>query len=305
MAVAPAAARRGPPGGGGEEGDPDNGGESGKRRRGVREGLKLWLSAWCLASPRARIVFFRRRTRPNCPPRAIPAPAIHTNTGAPAPAAAPAAATNEAGGGFAFWVDEILWSQGKVAVELIEEALEAAGGRRAGGPPKPQRGGAGGGAAAAAAEGAGGEAKEGGDAAPSASGSEQPDGAETAAAAPPQRGPAGAAAAIAAAVAARLGLGGAAGAGAAAAASSSGAAPGERADEADLGYRHVPEWSFLWTKSVYGIKAARAMQSGQVVSAIAGLNSLTMKKRMVATLKVVSRRRLPGCLSRGKRQGGG
>jgi hypothetical protein len=166
-------------------------------------------------------------------------------------------------------VDEILWSQGKVAVELIEEVLEDFGGRRAGGPPKPPRepkpGGSGSGATGGGGAGGGG---------------------------------------LAAALAARLGLagGGAAadsgsgGGGSAseepavaggAAAAAAAAAPGARADEDDLGYRHISEWAFLWTKSVYGIKAARGMGPGQVVSAVAGLNSLTMKKRMIATLKTV------------------
>ncbi|WIA41879.1 hypothetical protein OEZ86_009203 [Tetradesmus obliquus] len=45
-------------------------------------------------------------------------------------------------------------------------------------------------------------------------------------------------------------------------------------------------WDLLWTKSVYAIKAARQLQPGQVVSAIAGLNCLTMKKRMVQTLRM-------------------
>jgi tubulin polyglutamylase TTLL6/13 len=55
-----------------------------------------------------------------------------------------------------------------------------------------------------------------------------------------------------------------------------------------LGYHHVRQWDLLWTKSVYAIKAARQLQPGQVVSAIAGLNCLTMKKRMVQTLRMVS-----------------
>lgn len=59
-------------------------------------------------------------------------------------------------------------------------------------------------------------------------------------------------------------------------------------DESNLGYNHVDCWHFLWTKSVYAIKAARQLQPGQLVSAVAGLNSLTMKKRMILTLKAVS-----------------
>ncbi|KAL6745045.1 hypothetical protein V8C86DRAFT_132603 [Haematococcus lacustris] len=37
---------------------------------------------------------------------------------------------------FRFWTDETLWSQGRPAVELVEEALQAAGGSRTGGPPR-------------------------------------------------------------------------------------------------------------------------------------------------------------------------
>ncbi|GBF94938.1 tubulin tyrosine ligase [Raphidocelis subcapitata] len=185
--------------------------------------------------------------------------------GAPAAAPSPAPAADAGGAGFPFWVDEILWTQGKVAVELIEEVLEGFGGWRAGGPPKAPRDKP----HAADAVGAGG---------------------------------------LVAAIASRLGLGdsssgggggGGVGAGAAAAGPSGSEAPSEepaagagaaaaaagaRPDEDQLGYRNVPDWQFLWTKSVYGIKAARSMQPGQVVSAIAGLNSLTMKKRMIQTL---------------------
>jgi hypothetical protein len=71
--------------------------------------------------------------------------------------------------------------------------------------------------------------------------------------------------------------------------SSSGlAGPSRRPDDHLLGYHHVRQWDLLWTKSVYAIKAARQLQPGQVVSAIAGLNCLTMKKRMVQTLRMVS-----------------
>lgn len=62
----------------------------------------------------------------------------------------------------------------------------------------------------------------------------------------------------------------------------------KRLDDHMLGYRHVRQWDFLWTKSVYAIKAARHLQPGQLVSAIAGLNCLTMKKRMIQTLRMVS-----------------
>jgi hypothetical protein len=44
-------------------------------------------------------------------------------------------------------------------------------------------------------------------------------------------------------------------------------------------------WDVLWTKSVYAIKAAPHLQPGQLVSAVVGLNSLTMKKRLLMTLK--------------------
>jgi len=162
----------------------------------------------------------------------------------------------------------------------MEVVLEGMGGRRVGGPPKVI---------------AGVKADSGGGNRASSS---------TAAAAAGGSGAAG----IVTALAARLGIGAsssnstttdhppAASATAAAATGSASEeaaaeqlpAAGGRADEEQLGYRHVPEWQFLWTKSVYGIKAAKYMQPGQVVSAVAGLNSLTMKKRMIATLKTVS-----------------
>ncbi|GIL42340.1 hypothetical protein Vafri_349 [Volvox africanus] len=44
-------------------------------------------------------------------------------------------------------------------------------------------------------------------------------------------------------------------------------------------------WEVLWTKSTYTIPAARSMRPGQLVSAIIGLNSLTMKKRLLLTLR--------------------
>eukprot|EP00775_Hariotina_reticulata_P004655 gene4655-4908_t len=62
--------------------------------------------------------------------------------------------------------------------------------------------------------------------------------------------------------------------------------PDDSTDDHLLGYHHVADWDLLWTKSVYAIKAARQLQPGQVVSAIAGLNCLTMKKRMVQTLRL-------------------
>jgi hypothetical protein len=62
----------------------------------------------------------------------------------------------------------------------------------------------------------------------------------------------------------------------------------KRPDDHLLGYHHVKQWDILWTKSVYAIRAARQLQQGQIVSAIAGLNCLSMKKRMVQTLRMVS-----------------
>jgi hypothetical protein len=62
----------------------------------------------------------------------------------------------------------------------------------------------------------------------------------------------------------------------------------KRPDDHLLGYHHVKQWDMLWTKSVYAIRAARQLQQGQIVSAIAGLNCLSMKKRMVQTLRMVS-----------------
>lgn len=50
-----------------------------------------------------------------------------------------------------------------------------------------------------------------------------------------------------------------------------------------LGPAHVSSWDVLWTKSTYGLTAARRLPptGGRAVSAIAGLNCLTMKKRLV------------------------
>jgi hypothetical protein len=64
--------------------------------------------------------------------------------------------------------------------------------------------------------------------------------------------------------------------------------PTKRPDDQLLGYHHVKQWDILWTKSIYAIRAARHLQQGQIVSAIAGLNCLSMKKRMVQTLRMVS-----------------
>ncbi|KXZ46792.1 hypothetical protein GPECTOR_40g526 [Gonium pectorale] len=51
-----------------------------------------------------------------------------------------------------------------------------------------------------------------------------------------------------------------------------------------LGSSRMGLWEVLWTKSTYAIPAARAMRPGQLVSAVIGLNCLTMKKRMLGTL---------------------
>jgi len=53
-----------------------------------------------------------------------------------------------------------------------------------------------------------------------------------------------------------------------------------------LGSEHVQRWEVLWSKSTYALKAARSLRPGQQISAIVGLNTLTMKKRMLQTLKV-------------------
>ncbi|GAX73406.1 hypothetical protein CEUSTIGMA_g858.t1 [Chlamydomonas eustigma] len=52
-----------------------------------------------------------------------------------------------------------------------------------------------------------------------------------------------------------------------------------------LGSSHCGQWELLWSKSTYALQAARALRHGQAISAIVGLNSLTMKKRMQQTLK--------------------
>lgn len=52
-----------------------------------------------------------------------------------------------------------------------------------------------------------------------------------------------------------------------------------------LGHTVPDQWELLWTKSVYAIKAARSLRMGQLVSGIAGLNCLSMKKRMLLTLR--------------------
>ncbi|KAG2495865.1 hypothetical protein HYH03_006103 [Edaphochlamys debaryana] len=111
---------------------------------------------------------------------------------------------------FRFWIDEVLWSQGRVAVQLAEQVFTEAGGLRTGGPTRQQER----------------ERKQ----------AERLGGSE-----PSHGGP--------------------------------------------LGSQHTGAWEVLWTKSTYAIPAARAMRPGQLVSALIGLNSLTMKKRMLLTLR--------------------
>ncbi|KAG2454005.1 hypothetical protein HYH02_001048 [Chlamydomonas schloesseri] len=111
---------------------------------------------------------------------------------------------------FRYWVDEVLWSQGRVAVQLIEQVFTEAGGVKAGGASRAeerarqQR----------LAHAGGGDSDRGG----------------------------------------------------------------------ALGSGHMGSWEVLWTKSTYAIPAARAMRPGQLVSAVIGLNCLTMKKRLLQTL---------------------
>jgi hypothetical protein len=176
---------------------------------------------------------------------------------AAAPALAPGAPANAADGeaalaprpqpAFRYWIDELLWSQGHVACETLEELLVRMGGERAGGPPK--------------------------------------------ASLPP--GAAASSAAASAATGSEDGGGG----GAAAAGRPSGGGPIHPL-ERYLGCRHVDQWDLLWSKSVYALRAARAMKapgggSGSApppppgaVSAVAGLNCLTMKKRLVRALRL-------------------
>lgn len=225
---------------------------------------------------------------------------------------------------FRYWVDELLWSQGRVATTQIEQVLERMGGERTGGPhkqlkqqsapassalslPGALRGlqlqdadGASSSKAAEAAGQPGGGSSDGGSSRSSSRSSSQ----HSLAASP---GDAAAAASDAAAEppddsepcsepehsgpGAGFGPGG----------------PAKRPDDHLLGYHHVDDWELLWTKSVFAIKAARSLRPGQQVSAIAGLNCLTMKKRMVQTMRAVScaarlpqvwrvRCRLEGCM---------
>jgi hypothetical protein len=236
MAAAPEAAAGG---GGGlvpDDDSSDDGGAGSSHRMLMRQGFDYaWLRS-SLPCLRSRSQGLHHQGRPTT------APPLLSPAGAPLAGAITAAAALGEPEGFDFWVDEILWTQGKVAVELMEEVLEAIGGRRVGGPaklPKALRG--------------GGERQSAPSAAPSS-------------AADSARG----AADVAAALVLRLGLGG--GRGGTASGSGGGVseeaataqAGGVREDDAQLGYRHVPEWQFLWTKSIYGIKAARTMRPGQV-----------------------------------------
>jgi hypothetical protein len=242
---------------------------------------------------------------------------------------------------FKYWVDELLWSQGRVATVQIEEVLEALGGQRTGGPHKlllqhaakqpsppvspavlqPPAGALQHPAAAAAAAGVApaGVSDSAGPSSTSAadgstslmsklglqpasrnSSSSQLTSASsssssleqlTAAAALEQQPPASAAAGSipASPKQQQQQQQQQQDAGSSDPNSSSGlAGPSRRPDDHLLGYHHVRQWDLLWTKSVYAIKAARHLQPGQVVSAIAGLNCLTMKKRMVQTLRMVS-----------------
>ncbi|KAF6259908.1 tubulin-tyrosine ligase family-domain-containing protein [Scenedesmus sp. NREL 46B-D3] len=248
---------------------------------------------------------------------------------------------------FRYWVDELLWSQGRVATNQIEEVLEALGGQRTGGPhklllqqvakqPSPslspavlQPGNRSGGVrqqpiAAAAADSAGpsstsatagstvsleqyeyGMSKLGLQPANRNSGSSQlasPSSSSSSSleqlsgvAACEQQAAAGAstvsnispASSPASARQQQQQQQQQQDLGSSDPDSSSGlAGPSRRPDDHLLGYHHVRQWDLLWTKSVYAIKAARQLQPGQVVSAIAGLNCLTMKKRMVQTLRM-------------------
>jgi tubulin polyglutamylase TTLL6/13 len=154
---------------------------------------------------------------------------------------------------FRYWMDELLWSQGHVACETLEELLLRMGGERAGGPPKASL----------------------------------PRGAAAAAALPPPPPPPSEDPS-----------------------SSSSSRPPTAGGplhplERYLGCRHVQQWDFLWSKSVYALRAARAMRpptggdgdgNGDgdggatrppgAVSAVAGLNCLTMKKRLVRALRL-------------------
>uniref|UniRef100_A0A383W244 Tubulin--tyrosine ligase-like protein 5 n=1 Tax=Tetradesmus obliquus TaxID=3088 RepID=A0A383W244_TETOB len=249
---------------------------------------------------------------------------------------------------FRYWVDELLWSQGRIATIQIEEVLDALGGQRTGGPhklllqqavkqPSPpppptllqpavaagaQQPSA---AAAAAAAAAGfvpaGAAGSAGPSSTAAAGGSTPQleqhqyGMSRLGLQPTSRNNSSSQLASASSssgsleqLSATTGVEQPSSAAAAASSSPPGlkqqqqqqqdpgssdpdsssslAGPSRRPDDHLLGYHHVRQWDLLWTKSVYAIKAARQLQPGQVVSAIAGLNCLTMKKRMVQTLRM-------------------
>lgn len=209
---------------------------------------------------------------------------------------------------FRYWVDELLWSQGRTATIQLEEVLDAIGGVRTGGPHKllsSSKGSspvssvldlqqlqqdleasvpsaptvAGESSKPLQATPAGGQAAASTQQASSSSGSELHAALNRSKSTPEGAGVAVAAAAYDAAdVSSDI--------------DSSGGMPAsalaKRPDDSLLGYHHVRKWDLLWTKSVYAIKAARQLQPGQLVSAIAGLNCLTMKKRMIQTLRMVS-----------------
>jgi hypothetical protein len=223
-------------------------------------------------------------------------------------------------------VDEVLWSQGKVATVQIEEVLDAFGGSRTGGPPKAaqlhqqqsqtvsdaqllQLQAVSLGAAvdpapqphqehqqqtnssSSSSSGSTGGVQEGQDsrASGSANGSNNINSSSSSRsthAAPPAadvaKDPCPAAAEV------DRGSDGDSSSGT----NTGSLLPAKRSDDQLLGYHHLCDWDLLWSKSVYAIKAARQLRPGQVVSAIAGLNSLTMKKRMVQTLRLVSSCRL-------------
>jgi hypothetical protein len=217
---------------------------------------------------------------------------------------------------FKYWVDELLWSQGRVATVQIEEVLDALGGQRTGGPHKlllqntakqpspPLSQAAAGPSSSAAADGSMplleqyqyGMSKLGLQPASRNSSSSQLTSASSSSSSLEQLStatgveqPTSAAAAAGVSSPASLKQQQQQEPGSSEPDSSSGLAGAtRRPDDHLLGYHHVRQWDLLWTKSVYAIKAARHLQPGQVVSAIAGLNCLTMKKRMVQTLRMVS-----------------
>eukprot|EP00879_Flechtneria_rotunda_P008305 GHRR01008699.1.p1 GENE.GHRR01008699.1~~GHRR01008699.1.p1 ORF type:complete len:583 (+),score=215.80 GHRR01008699.1:172-1920(+) len=199
-----------------------------------------------------------------------------------------------------YWVDEVLWSQGRVATIQIEEVLDVMGGQRTGGPHKfssksaqsslspctiHQQA-----AVALPASKAGNNSISCSDtssnfidqqatAAGTVNTPDQQEQSSTASVSSKKSVVAAAAAEIADAADSDGDSGNGNN-------TVFGALANKRADDYLLGYHHVKQWDLLWTKSVYAIRAARYLQPGQVVSAIAGLNCLTMKKRMVQTLRM-------------------